>query len=745
MLEVTLQVVVQRLPRAKRRTRAQHVRAEEVGEAADRAPKDRRHHFKFASIVTDEALERRTVGWFNGGQLPRHALNILRGVDDHGITVWLADEQPVHRVQALQFRVVTEAAPGGGEDLLQDVGHHEECGAAIKPVIAEFDPAGSSPHGGVRFVDRDCEAGGGEEHGRGQPPGAGADDGDRLAGSRPGMPGDRRGGRRSAARRVFLLPMGGENGAVRSAGDHSLYGFRPHRLLRFGKISLRSDAVGRIRADSTTEPNYELEMHQTPTLHATALERVSGLSARVAWAAAFERRLVARERDLVDAVHTDIGKPAWEVVSGEVMPLVASIRWHARHAPRALAPRKIGGAPWWMLGQTHWSYRLPVGRVLVIATWNYPVQLLGIQLVQSVMAGNRTVVKPSERAPRSQRLLVELAREALVDAGLPVDMVTSTEATRDAGRAILENEQFDHVVFTGSTAVGRQIAEACARTLTPSTLELSGRDSALVLADANVSLAAKSIWHAVTMNAGQTCMAPRRVLVERATYGAFIAAMRPLVAAARPVKLADAAMADRCVQLVQAAMLQGGRSLGGVVEPAQRGVMRPLCVADCERDAALVAGDHFGPVLAVLAVDGLDDAIAVHRAAGQHLATSVYTGRPDQLLADGSFIAALGSNVVTINDTVLPTAHPATAIEGRGASGWGASRGEAGLRALSREVTCSTTSGRVRTPLDEPSASAKGWLRRLAFGGRPEAAVKGTAGAGVPSVANQSEHGVTHS
>ena len=487
-------------------------------------------------------------------------------------------------------------------------------------------------------------------------------------------------------------------------------------------------------------------------LHADAMERVSDLSARVAWASAFERRLVERERDLVDAVHTDIGKPEWEVVTNEIMTLVTSIRWHVRNAPRVLGPRKIGGAPWWMMGQTHWSYRLPVGRVLVIATWNYPLQLLGIQLLQSVMAGNRTVVKPSERSPRSQRLLVELAREAMRDVGLPVEMITSTEATRDAGRTILETEQFDHVVFTGSTAVGKQIAEVCARTLTPSTLELSGRDSALVLADANVAIAAQSIWHAVTMNAGQTCMAPRRVLVERAAYGPFIAAMRPLVAASRPMKLADAAMADRCVQLVQAAMLQGGCSLGGVVEAANRGVMRPLCVAGCERDAALVLGDHFGPVLAVLPVDGLEDAVAVHRAAGQHLATSIYTGRPDQLLADQSFIAALGSNVVTINDTVLPTAHPATSIEGRGASGWGASRGEAGLRALSREVTCSTTSGRVRTPLDEPSASVKGWLRKLAFGGRRGATANVPQGAGdhelgnagVHQSASQSEHGVTN-
>jgi aldehyde dehydrogenase (NAD+) len=456
-----------------------------------------------------------------------------------------------------------------------------------------------------------------------------------------------------------------------------------------------------------------------PNRHTTvAAEPVSVLSKRIAWAAEFERRIVDHESSLVEAVRTDIGKPSWETVTQDVMPLVAGLRWHRIHAARVLGPRKVGGAPWWMMGQRHWTYRLPVGRVLVIATWNYPLQLLGIQLTQAVMAGNRVTVKPSERAPRSQRMLVELAREALSAVGLPAETVVSAEATREAGRTILERERFDHVVFTGSTAVGREIAAACARTLTPTTLELSGRDSAIVLADADVALAARSIWHAVTMNAGQTCMAPRRALVDRAVYASFLDAMRPRVAAARPLRLADPAMADRCFELARDAMGSGGRSLGGTLEPADRGTLRAMAIADCARDAALVAGDHFGPVLAVLPVDGLDDALAVHRAAGQYLATSLYTGRPDDVLADASLIAALGSNIVTVNDTVLPTAHPAISIEGRGASGWGASRGEAGLRALSREVTCSTTSRRIRTPLDEPDANGQRWLRRLAFGGR---------------------------
>jgi acyl-CoA reductase-like NAD-dependent aldehyde dehydrogenase len=298
------------------------------------------------------------------------------------------------------------------------------------------------------------------------------------------------------------------------------------------------------------EPDHDPHMRPTGRPIPVPVAGIAPIEARLAWAAAFERRIVEREAELVERVREDIAKAPWETVTQDVMPLVASLRWHRRHAPAILATRAIGGAPWWMLGQRHRGLRLPVGEVLVIATWNYPLQLLGIQLAQSVVAGNRTTVKPSERAPTSQALLVGLATEALADAGIDRSAIVLEDATREAGRRLLAERTFDHVVFTGSTAVGREIAAQCARTLTPTTLELSGRDSALVMGDADAALAARSIWHAATMNAGQTCMAPRRALVDRRALPAFEEAIRPLAGAARPVRLADAAMASRCAALV---------------------------------------------------------------------------------------------------------------------------------------------------------------------------------------------------
>ncbi|MDG1978132.1 MAG: aldehyde dehydrogenase family protein, partial [Phycisphaerales bacterium] len=171
------------------------------------------------------------------------------------------------------------------------------------------------------------------------------------------------------------------------------------------------------------------------------------LAERSAWAGRFGRLVAADQEGLARLVGEEIGKPAWETLVAEVMPLVASARWHARRGGRLLSDRRLPGRPWWMFGQSARVRRVPLGRVGIIATWNYPIQLLGIQILQAVMAGNRVVVKPSERSPRSQRRLLELARAA----GLPEGVLESTASDREAGVALLADPDLDHLVFTGST------------------------------------------------------------------------------------------------------------------------------------------------------------------------------------------------------------------------------------------------------------------------------------------------------
>ena len=408
---------------------------------------------------------------------------------------------------------------------------------------------------------------------------------------------------------------------------------------------------------------------------------------RRAWLRRFRGAVAASGMELARVVSEEIGKPQGEAYVSEVLPLLAAIRWHDRRAWRVLSSRVAPGRPGWLIGRRVRVGRAPLGRVLIVATWNYPVGLLGVQLVQAVAAGNQVTVKPSERSPRSQLLLMRLAASC----GLPTDWLTLAEASRAEGERLVMEGGFDKIVFTGGSATGERVAMAAARSLTPSVLELSGADTALVLADADPAKSAARLWLSFTMNAGQTCMAPRRALVDRAVYRAFLDALAPMAAGARPVRLVSAEEASRCHGLASAAVQRGGRSLSGILEPPRDGWIRPLVVADCPAQSDLFEGAHFGPVLAVVPVDGLAEMAALHARVPHRLSVSIYTRSPNPLRRDAAFLASLGASVVTFNESVTPTGHPAVPLAGSGSSGWGATRGEAGLLEMSRPLAVSET------------------------------------------------------
>ena len=425
--------------------------------------------------------------------------------------------------------------------------------------------------------------------------------------------------------------------------------------------------------------------------------------ARRAWATAFGRLLAADVDELARLAEREVGKPAWEVVASEILPTVAACRWHARKAGRVLADRRLRDRPWWLLGQRSRLRRVALGRVGIIATWNYPIQLLGVQLVQAVLGGNRVLVKPSERTPETQGRLLQLARAA----GLDEHELEIRPAARDAGARLLEDPDLDHVVFTGSTRVGRHVAIACAERLVPSTLELSGCDSAIVLEDADPKLAARVVWAGLTMNHGQTCMAPRRVLVHESIAAEFGAALVPLAAGSGLRRLIDQAAADRHRSLVADAVARGGRLASIADDPRSDDVVRAHVVLDCPTDAEAFAADHFGPLVVTASWRDRDELLELHRRGGKHLATSVFTRDPSRV---DDLVFELGGGLVTVNDTIVPFAHPAATLAPVGDSGWGASQGVEGLLQMTRPVVVSRTGG-LRVPPGEPDERAKAYLR----------------------------------
>jgi acyl-CoA reductase-like NAD-dependent aldehyde dehydrogenase len=445
-----------------------------------------------------------------------------------------------------------------------------------------------------------------------------------------------------------------------------------------------------VQADGTT-----LEDRCRRAQAAAVAWRQLGVAQRLRPVRGLRRLLVERTDYLCAAVGDDLGKPAVEVVGSELLPLAEACSFLQKEAVRLLRPRRVPGRlrPIWLWGQQDRIYRRPRGVVGIIGTWNYPLFLNGVHLAQALTAGNAVVWKPSELAPRSAAALAEL----IAAAGVPEDLLQRLPATRSAGAELVE-APVNHIVFTGSAETGRVVARRLGECLVSSTLELSGCDPQFVLADADVPLAARAAWFGATLNRGQTCVAVRRAFVQRPAYHRFCAELAALSAGAQPVRLAQASQVRHAAGLVADALACGARLLRDGMNPPSDGPECPaVVVVDAGADMALCRQASFAPLLAVIPFGDVDEAVQLAARCPYHLGASVFTARPRLAAA---LAAELGAGAVTVNDVVMPTAHPVTPFGGRGASGWGVTQGAEGLLEMTVPQVVSRRAGRWRPHFD---------------------------------------------
>jgi acyl-CoA reductase-like NAD-dependent aldehyde dehydrogenase len=410
----------------------------------------------------------------------------------------------------------------------------------------------------------------------------------------------------------------------------------------------------------------------------------------------FRYRLVESADSLTAAAFDDVRRPSDELVATDLVPTASAAKYLERRAASILAPRRVGDRPLWLWGCRDTVQRRPRGVVGLIGTWNYPVFLNAVPILHALTAGNAVLWKPSELAPRSAEILHEL----LLYAGFPPDLVQRLPATRDAGPALVE-APINFLHFTGSEPVGRAIARRLGERLIPSTLELSGCDAMIVLKDADLDLAVKLARYGSTLNHGQTCMAVRRVLVERPVFAPFVERVRSLVSPDRP-DLVMTGEADRRDRLLADARSQGCDVFGG----------NPSVVVNANGIRHLAANRDalFAPLLTVTPFDSLDDALVRDGETDLKLTASIVT---TDLASGRSLAARLPVATVVINDVIVPTAHPGTPFGGRGASGWGSTQGAEGLLEMTVPQVVSERSGTFR-PHAEPGGSGdvpRGYLR----------------------------------
>ncbi len=319
----------------------------------------------------------------------------------------------------------------------------------------------------------------------------------------------------------------------------------------------------------------------------------------------------------------------------------------------------------------------------IISSWNYPLAIPMSQIIPAVAAGNAVVCKTSDFTPQCGALIEKL----FLDAGFPKNLVTVVQGGGEVGQALIDAGP-DKLMFTGSVATGRRVAESCAKELIPSVLELGGKDAMIVLADANLEVAASAaVWGSYT-NCGQVCLSVERLFVEQAIEEKFLALCVEKTKKLRLGLGCDPATdvgplirpqhVQRMSDLVEDAVARGARLLCGGKPRADLGpnFFEPTVIAGVNSTMRLFQEETFGPILAVQAVKDSEEAVARANDSAFSLAASVWTSDAKR----GQAIAArLRAGAVMVNDAISYFGIAEAPHGGCGASGWGRTHGKAGL------------------------------------------------------------------
>ena len=377
------------------------------------------------------------------------------------------------------------------------------------------------------------------------------------------------------------------------------------------------------------------------------------------------------ERDILDALFTDLGKPEFEGFASDVGAVILEIKTLRKNLPRQLRPRRVR-TPLTSRPARSYLYPEPLGVVLVTPAWNYPVGLAVLPAAGALAAGNAVALKTSEVAPTTASLMMALLPNYLDRQAFDV-FLGGPEVAEE-----LLQERYGHIHYTGNSRVGRSVMRAASATLTPVTLELGGKNPVYVHRDADIATAARRIMWGRMFNAGQTCLSPDYVLAHRSIKRQLLAEMKKWIAEAYgsdPQVSPDLARIvndrhfDRVIALLDGA---GEIVAGGKFERATRYVA-PTIVDEPDLEHPLMTEEIFGPIIAVLGVDDPAEAVAFVAARAQPLSAYVFTGDDDVV---AMFTERTSSGSLVINHVFMHAFNANLPFGGVGESGMGTYTGK---------------------------------------------------------------------
>ena len=431
----------------------------------------------------------------------------------------------------------------------------------------------------------------------------------------------------------------------------------------------------------SSSPNEAFQAADLKTLRATV---VSGQTRPEAWRRLQLKRLSdlldRHESDILQALRIDLAKPELEGMF-EIVALLQELKITRRRLKAWMRPRHIPVPIMQRPGRAQ-LIREPLGCVLVIGPWNYPFMLTLQPLISALAAGNSVVLKPSEHAPAAAALITRLITE-----GFPSDVVRVVNGDGSTAAALVDLG-FDHIFFTGSGTIGAKVLAGAARHLTPVTLELGGKNPAVVLDSADLAVPARRLIWGKGINAGQTCIAPDHLLVQTSIRDRLVQALkeeRRNLYGDEPLASADLSslIHDRHFQhlegLLATARAEGRILFGGECCRQRRKIAPTLIEVQSDQDP-LMEAEIFGPLLPLMTVETLDEAITRIQQQDKPLAIYLFGGDHND---QSAVLKRTSSGGVCFNDVVMQKGVPELPFGGVGPSGMGSYQAEAGFQTFS--------------------------------------------------------------
>ncbi len=406
-----------------------------------------------------------------------------------------------------------------------------------------------------------------------------------------------------------------------------------------------------------------------------ATGKTKSIEFRLAQLRQLQAAVIAHQDQIIAAVQKDLGRAPYEAYFE--LGMLEELKFALKHLRQWAKPQRCATAIN-VFPASAGVQPQPLGVVLIISPWNYPFQSALSPLVGAIAAGNCAIIKPSEHSVHTSAVIAELIGKVFDPSYIAV-----VEGDVTVGQQLLA-EQFDHIFFTGSTTVGRLVMQAAAAKLTPVTLELGGKSPCIVDRSVPIELAAKRIAWGKFINAGQTCVAPDYLLVDRAIKDQFVTALLQAIQELygdNPAQSADYGRIINGFHLdrLKALLVDQKILVGGQSDQNDR-YLAPTVVDEVNWDNSLMVAEIFGPILPILTYDNLDEAISEINTRPKPLALYIFaTDRAIQ----NKIIESTSSGSVVINEVIMQAGLPSLPFGGVGASGIGKYHGRASFDTFS--------------------------------------------------------------